>query len=163
MEHLRSLPLWVDHQTAYTPSALHVSLRKLRANHSVGLVIIDYLQLMDSTGRHSNRTEAVSAISRALKRIARELGVSVIALSQLNRASENERRRPVLSDLRDSGSIEQDADTVCLIYQEPTAREDPLTERVLCELNVAKQRSGPTGMIRLGFSRRHTRFDEATA
>ncbi len=161
MAHLGNLPLWIDDATACTPAALSASLRRLRANHSVGLVVIDYLQLMDSTGRHSNRTEAVSAISRAMKRMARELDVAVIALSQLNRGSENEKRRPVLSDLRESGAIEQDADVVGLIHREQSEPNEANLERTACELAIAKQRSGPTGTIRLSFSKQYTRFDEA--
>jgi replicative DNA helicase len=120
--------------------------------------VVDYLQLMHTRGRHESRQQEIAEISRSLKSLARELDVPVVALSQLSRAVETrETRRPQLSDLRESGAIEQDADVVMFIYQDPKATEDP-SRRYEMELIVAKQRNGPTGPIPVIFRRDIGRF-----
>jgi replicative DNA helicase len=159
-EQLSGIPLFVDDNSGCTVPSLHASLRKLRSSENIGLVVIDYLQLMDVVGRPSNRTEAISAISRGLKKMAREFAIPILALAQLNRASETERRRPVLSDLRESGSIEQDADSVSFLYNPEPKAHEPVIQT---ELIVAKQRNGPTGTVDLCFDRVYTTFREVAA
>ena len=184
---LAELPLYIDDTPALTIAALRARARRLKRRHNVGLIIVDYLQLLQGTGRggNENRVNEISEISRGLKTLAKELGVPVIALSQLSRAVEQrEDKRPMLSDLRESGSIEQDADMVWFIYREdyyiaakepkqPSDGDDAKThelhdkwredmERVygLAELIVAKQRHGSTGKVRLRFEPRITRFSD---
>lgn len=126
----------------------------------LGLVIVDYLQLLGSSNRPENRTQEVAAFSRGLKRLAMDLRVPVIALSQLNRAVEGRAdKRPNLGDLRDSGSIEQDADIVALLYREEYYKPDKEAVKGLAELNVAKQRNGPTGTIALTFIGKYATFE----
>jgi len=121
----------------------------------LALLIVDYLQLMVGDGRAENRQQEVAAISRSLKQLARELNVPVIAVSQLNRAPEARAdREPQLADLRESGAIEQDADMVMFIYEDPS---DPSAKGVI-KLKIAKHRNGPTGEVRLGFVREYTKF-----
>ena len=125
----------------------------------IDLIIIDYLQLMGGDSRNDNRVQEVSHISRSLKVLARELNVPVLAAAQLSRAVEQRSdKRPVLSDLRESGSLEQDADIVMFIYREDTI--NPTEENNgLAELIISKQRNGPTGTVQLAFSKQFTRFD----
>ncbi len=183
---LAELPLYIDDTPALTIAALRTRARRLKRRHDIGLIIVDYLQLLQGTGRsNDNRVNEISEISRGLKTLAKELSVPVIALSQLSRAVEQrEDKRPMLSDLRESGSIEQDADMVWFVYREDyyiAAREpkQPVDgddakihdqhmawmaemERVhgLAELIVAKQRHGATGKVRLRFESRITRFSD---
>ena len=183
---LAELPLYLDDTPALTIGALRTRARRLKRKHDIGLVIVDYLQLLQGSGRaQDNRVNEISEISRGLKTLAKELDVPVIALSQLSRAVEQrEDKRPMLSDLRESGSIEQDADMVWFIYREdyyvnarepkfPKADDDMATheahaawaaemERVhgLAELIVAKQRHGATGKVRLKFENKITRFSD---
>jgi len=125
------------------------------------MVIVDYLQLMSSRGRVENRNQEVSALSRGLKLMAKELNVPMIVLSQLSRAVETRQgdHRPVLSDLRESGSIEQDADVVGFIFREEVYKPDDPDLEGRAELIIAKQRNGPTGTVRLAFIKRSTRFE----
>ncbi|MCK9541558.1 MAG: replicative DNA helicase [Novosphingobium sp.] len=183
---LAELPLYIDDTPALTIAALRARARRLKRRHDVGLVVVDYLQLLQGTGRaNDNRVNEISEISRGLKTLAKELQVPVIALSQLSRAVEQrDDKRPMLSDLRESGSIEQDADMVWFVYREdyyvaakepkqPVDGDDAKThdahmawmadmERVhgLAELIVAKQRHGATGKVRLRFESRITRFSD---
>lgn len=148
-----ALPIWVDDSTAATGAAMLSAVRKHNARHKVDLLIVDYLQLMEGSGREQNRNDVISSISRKLKQIARELAIPVIALSQLNRAGEKENREPRLSDLRESGSLEQDADVVIFLHP----KNEDLTDVIL-----AKQRGGPVGRIELVFERQFTRFVDPT-
>lgn len=148
---MRSMPIWLDDQPRATAPGIHAAILRHKSDHEVRLVVIDYLQLLTAAGRGSTRTEDVSEITRDLKLMAMELNVPVVALSQLSRASEQQNRRPRLSDLRDSGSIEQDADEVMFLHR---------VEKPFVELILAKQRLGPTGEVRLSFDRRAGLFTE---
>jgi replicative DNA helicase len=153
-------PLYIDDSSTLTVMEMRAKCRRLKAEHGLSLIIVDYLQLMSGYGRVENRTQEISGISRGLKALAKELNVPVIALSQLSRAPEQRQgdHKPQLSDLRESGSIEQDADLVAFIYREEVYR--PSEENAgLAELIIAKQRNGPTGIVRLAFLREFTRFE----
>ncbi len=156
---LHKLPLFIDDASFLTPLELRAKCRRLKAEHGLGLVVVDYLQLMGSGGRVENRQQEISSISRSLKGLAKELEVPVLALSQLSRAPEARTdRRPQLSDLRESGAIEQDADVVMFIYRDHVYK--PTEEnRGSAELIVAKQRNGPTDTVNLVFLREFTRFE----
>jgi replicative DNA helicase len=164
---LSSAPIWIDDSAALTPLELRSKARRIKAEQNIGLLIVDYLQLMRSPEQAENRVQEISAISRALKALAKELNVPVLALSQLSRAPEQrggEHRRPQLSDLRESGAIEQDADVVLFIYREEmySGIEDPKTGENIegqAEVIIGKQRNGPTGTIKLHFHKAYTRFD----
>ena len=161
---LSGAPIWIDDSAALTPLELRAKARRIKAEADVGLIIVDYLQLMRSPEQAENRTQEISAISRALKALAKELAIPVVALSQLSRAPEQrggEHRRPQLSDLRESGAIEQDADVVLFIYRpEMYATEDEREElEGQAEVIIGKQRNGPTGTIKLFFHKAYTRFD----
>jgi len=154
--------IFIDDSAGVSVAELRSKARRLSLEHGLDLLIVDYLQLMSgSTQRYENRTQEISQISRGLKAVAKELHVPVIAVSQLSRAIESrsgEHRRPQLSDLRESGSIEQDADIVLFIYREDII--NPTEENSgLAELIIGKQRNGPTGSIQLAFSKQFTRFD----
>ncbi len=163
---LGTAPIWIDDSAALTPLAMRSKARRLKAEHDIGMVVVDYLQLMQGPSNTENRQQEISYISRSLKALAKELDVPVVALSQLSRAPEQrtgEGRRPQLSDLRESGAIEQDADLVCFIYRAemyegPTDKEGNSIEG-LAELIVGKQRNGPTGTVELYFKKEYTRFD----
>ncbi len=154
---LAELPLYVDDATGCNVASIHAGLRRRGAKNSIRLVLVDYLQLMEAPGRRENRTQEVSAITRGLKLIAREFDVPVVALSQLNRSPETEKRRPSLSDLRDSGSIEQDADVVIMLHQ-PEAKDGAPAQDA--EILVRKQRGGPRGKVALRFKPWLVRFEE---
>jgi len=167
---LGTAPIWIDDSAMLSPLAMRSKARRLKAEHDVGLVVVDYLQMMQGPTDSESRQQEISFISRSLKALAKELDVPVVALSQLSRAPEQrggEHRRPQLSDLRESGAIEQDADVVCFIYRQefydgPT---DPKTNESiegLAELIVGKQRNGPTGTVKLVFKKEYTRFDNYT-
>ena len=177
---LQSLPLYIDDTPGLTIAALRARARRLKRQKGIGMVIVDYLQLLQGTGKGSagdNRVQEISEISRGLKQLAKELDVPVLALSQLSRAVEQrEDKRPQLSDLRESGSIEQDADIVLFIYREDyylAARQpaddhpeiDKWREEMarvygLAEVIVAKQRHGSTGKVRVKFDSRITKFSD---
>ncbi|WP_423141920.1 replicative DNA helicase [Parablastomonas sp. CN1-191] len=185
-QRLAELPLYIDDTPALSIAALRTRARRLKRRHDIGLVVVDYLQLLQGSGRaNDNRVNEISEISRGLKTLAKELSVPVIALSQLSRAVEQrDDKRPMLSDLRESGSIEQDADMVWFVFREdyyvaakepkrPGEADDAKTHEVhaawaaemekvygLAELIVAKQRHGSTGKVRLKFEPRITRFSD---
>jgi replicative DNA helicase len=157
---LSEAKVFLDDSSGSTPIEMGAKARRLKAEHGLDLVIIDYLQMMRMKGRYDNRQQEITAISRALKELAKELNVPVIALSQLHRGPETRGKdhRPMLSDLRESGAIEQDADLVCFIYREEVY--EPTEEnRGLAEILVRKQRNGPTGDIELVFLKEYTRFE----
>lgn len=160
---LSSCPIWIDDTPALTLLEMRSKARRLRMENEVALIVVDYLQLMRSPAYAENRVQEISDISRSLKALARELEVPVIALSQLSRASEQRggERKPILSDLRDSGAIEQDADLVLFIHRpemyEPMDKEGNSNEG-RAELIVAKHRNGPTGHMALYFHKQFTRF-----
>ena len=166
---LGTAPIWIDDSAALTPLAMRSKARRLKAEHDIGMIVVDYLQLMTGPSDIENRQQEISYISRSLKALAKELGVPVVALSQLSRAPEQrggEHRRPQLSDLRESGAIEQDADVVCFIYRQEfydgTVDKDGNSIEGLAELIVGKQRNGPTGTVKLYFKKEFTRFDNYT-
>jgi len=164
---LGTAPIWIDDTPALTLLELRSKARRLKAEHDVGLIVVDYLQLIRGGTRAESRQEEISYISRSLKALSRELETPVIALSQLSRAPEQRGgdRRPMLSDLRDSGAIEQDADLVLFIYRPEmyaALLEKEETEEGMAELHLAKHRNGPTGTIKLAFLKQYTRFDSFT-
>ena len=150
--------LILDDTPGITISELRSKCRKYKLEHDLGLIIIDYLQLMNGSGRNESRQQEVSEISRSLKALARELNVPIIALSQLSRAVEQRPdKRPMLSDLRESGAIEQDADMVMFIYRDDYYNADS-EEAGISEIIIAKQRSGPTGTVKLAWLSQYTKF-----
>ena len=185
-QRLQKAPLYIDDTPALTVSALRTRARRLKRQQGLGLIVVDYLQLLQgsATAREQNRVQEISEITRGLKTLAKELEVPVIALSQLSRAVEQrEDKRPQLADLRESGTIEQDADVVMFIYRdeyylqraEPARKADETTEglnqrymvweeamaqvRGRAEVIIAKQRHGPTGTVNLRFYPEATKFD----
>ena len=133
----------------------------MRPWHGLNLLVVDYIQLMTGRGRFENRTLELASISRSLKGLAKELAVPIIVLSQLSRAPEaRSDKRPMLSDLRESGALEQDADVVALIFREEMYKQDdqPADSDGVAEIIIAKQRNGPTGTVKLAFIREQTRF-----
>jgi replicative DNA helicase len=155
-------PLYIDDTAGIHLMDMHAKLRRLQAERGkIGLVIVDYLQLMTGRGRFENRNQEVSALSRGMKLLAKELNVPMLVLSQLSRAVETRQgdHRPQLSDLRESGSIEQDADLVGFIFREEVYHRDREDLRGLAELIVAKQRNGPVGTVNLVFLHAQTKFE----
>ncbi len=154
-------PLFLDDTPGVNLMDVHAKLRRMKAQHGLSLVVIDYLQLMSSRGRSENRNQEVSAISRGLKLLAKDLDVPFLVLSQLSRAAETRPgdHTPQLSDLRDSGSIEQDADIVMFIYREEVYKRDREDLKGLAEVIIAKQRNGPIGKVPLRFLGAYTRFE----
>lgn len=158
MGELSEAPIFVDDTPAISPMELRSKARRLHAEHTIDLIILDYLQLMQAGLRMDNRVQEVSYISRQLKSLASELHVPVLACSQLSRAVESRAdKRPLLSDLRESGSIEQDADVVMFIYREDMYEEDSFKPNI-ADIMVAKHRNGPTGQISLRFTKELARF-----
>jgi replicative DNA helicase len=160
---LSGVPLYVDETPALTPTELRARARRLKREKDLGLIVVDYLQLMQVSGTKENRATEISEISRSLKALAKELHVPVVALSQLNRAVEQRTdKKPVMSDLRESGAIEQDSDLILLIYREEVY--DPATtRRGVADIIIAKQRNGPVGEIQLTFLGEYTRFENLVA
>ena len=156
---LDSAPIFIDDTPALTPIELRARARRLKREHNLGLIVIDYLQLMQVSNTKENRATEISEISRNLKALAKELEVPVIALSQLNRSLEQRAdRRPVMSDLRESGAIEQDADVIMFIYRDEVYHEDS-PQKGLAEIIIGKQRNGPIGKVMLTFRGQFTRFE----
>ena len=166
---LGTAPIWIDDTPALTLLELRSKARRMKVEHDIGLIILDYLQLLRGSGRSESRQEEISLISRSLKALARELQTPVIALSQLSRAPEQRGgdRRPMLSDLRDSGAIEQDADLVIFIYRSEMyahlADKDVEQVEGVAEVILSKHRNGPTGVVKLAFHKQYTRFENYTA
>ena len=159
---ISSAPLWIDDAGSTSVLEIGAKARRLKREKGLSLVVVDYLQLITGRGRFNNRQEEVSSISRGLKGLAKELQLPVLVLSQLTRAPEREERGPQLSDLRESGAIEQDADVVMCIYRPHWSKMDASPEeRDQAEIQVAKQRNGPTDKVRFVFRSRLTRFEEA--
>jgi replicative DNA helicase len=173
LEQLVESRIFIDDSAGATLAEMRAKARRLRQQHGLDLIVVDYLQLMSASlpglagsKRHENRTQEVSAISRGLKALAKELRVPVIALSQLSRASEQRGgdKKPMLSDLRESGSIEQDADVVAFIHRDSyynkdeNGEEDP-DSKGKAEIIIAKQRNGPTGSVHLAYLSEYTRFE----
>lgn len=161
---LSDAPMFIDDTPALSPAEVRARARRLVREHGkLGLIVVDYLQLMQVPGYKENRTNEISEISRSLKALAKELHVPVIALSQLNRSLEQRHdRRPVMSDLRESGAIEQDADLIAFIYRDEVYNEDS-PDKGKAEIIIAKQRNGPIGKIMLTFLGQYTVFENYTA
>ena len=156
---MKTAPIYIDDSGALTPTEVRARARRLSRERGLGLIIVDYLQLMQVPGTKENRATEISEISRSLKALAKELRVPVIALSQLNRGVEQRTdKKPVMSDLRESGAIEQDADVIMLIYREEVYDQDT-PRKGIADIIVAKQRNGPTGEVHLTFLGKYTRFE----
>jgi replicative DNA helicase len=167
---LSEAPIFIDDTPALTVLELRAKSRRLKAEHDIGMIIVDYLQLMhgSTTSKNANREQEIAHISRSLKSLAKEINVPVVALSQLSRAVETRGgdKRPQLSDLRESGSIEQDADVVCFIYRAErygiTVDEHGNSTEGLAEVIIGKQRNGPIGSVQLAFVDQYARFENLT-
>lgn len=159
---LAEAPIFIDDSPASTVLQIRAKARRLAAEHEIGLVVVDYLQLMEGPRGAESRQQEIATISRSLKSLAKELQVPILALSQLSRAVETRGgdRRPQLSDLRESGALEQDADVVLFIYRGELYDRDNEELKGKAELIIGKQRNGPTGKVHLTFNSRYTRFDE---
>jgi replicative DNA helicase len=157
---LSDAPLYIDDTPSLSPAEMRARARRLAKEHGqLGLIVVDYLQLMQVPGYNENRTAEISEISRSLKGLAKELKVPVVALSQLNRGLEQRAdKRPVMSDLRESGAIEQDADLIVFIYRDEVYNENT-PDKGIAEIIIAKQRNGPIGKVRLTFMGQYTCFE----
>jgi len=162
---LEESPMFIDDTAAISVLEMRAKVRRLSAQHDLGLIVVDYLQLMRGRNSTENRTQEISEISRSLKAMAKELKVPVMALSQLNRSLESRTdKRPMMSDLRESGAIEQDADVICFIYRDDVynkAEDNP--QKGISEIIIGKQRNGPTGTIKLTFVKEFTMFENLSA
>jgi replicative DNA helicase len=156
---MKNAPIYIDDTGALTPTEVRARARRLKREHGLGMIVIDYLQLMQVPGTKENRATEISEISRGLKALAKEMRVPVIALSQLNRSVEQRQdKKPVMSDLRESGAIEQDADVIMMIYRDEVY--DPnSTRKGIADIIIAKQRNGPTGEVHLTFLGEFTKFE----
>lgn len=164
---LSEAPIFIDDTTNITVTEIRGKARRLKAEQNIGMIIIDYLQLIQTAKKAENRVQEISEITRSLKSLARELKIPVVALSQLSREVEKQKRKPQLSDLRESGAIEQDSDVVIFVYREEyykalrSSKEKELQSTDTleqAEIIIAKQRNGPTGPIKVGFQPQYTRF-----
>lgn len=157
------VPMFIDDSPALSPNEVRARSRRLVREHGqLGLIVLDYLQLMQGNGKSENRTNEVSEISRSLKALAKELSTPIVVLSQLNRSLEQRpNKRPVMSDLRESGAIEQDADVIMFVYRDEVYHPDS-AEKGSAEIIIAKQRNGPIGTCRLTFLGKYTRFENYT-
>lgn len=158
---LSDAPIYIDDTPAITVMEMKAKSRRLKADAGLGLVVLDYLQLMRGSSFKDSREQEISEISRSLKALAKELSLPVIALSQLNRKVEDRtNRRPQMADLRESGAIEQDADVIAFIYRDEVYnRSDDNPEKGMAEIIIGKQRNGPTGIVKLAFQEKYTRFE----
>lgn len=160
---LNDAPIYIDDTPSLTPLELRTRARRLAREHGLGMIVVDYLQLMQGSDGNENRATEISAITRSLKILAKELSVPVVAMSQLNRSLEQRpNKRPVMSDLRESGSIEQDADVIVFIYRDEVYNEDS-QDKGTAEIIIGKQRNGPTGTVRMTFLGEYTRFENYAA
>jgi replicative DNA helicase len=156
---LSEVDIYIDDTPALSPGELRSRCRRLAREHGLGLIVVDYLQLMQVHGSQENRATEISEISRSLKALAKELNVPVLALSQLNRSLESRNdKRPVMSDLRESGAIEQDADVIMFIYRDEVYDEDS-ADKGIAEIIIGKQRNGPIGIRKLRFFGEYTTFE----
>ena len=156
---LSEVQIFIDDSAGLTPTELRARARRLKREHDLNLIVVDYLQLMQVTGTSENRATEISEISRSLKGLAKELSVPVIALSQLNRSLEQRpNKRPIMSDLRESGAIEQDADLIVFIYRDEVYNEES-NDKGIAEIIIGKQRNGPIDTVRLTFLGRYTSFE----
>jgi len=163
---LAEAPIHIDDSAGMTVLEMRAKARRLKSEHDIGMVVVDYLQLMQGrSSKNENRTQEISDISRSLKAMAKELDVPVVALSQLNRGLESRTdKRPQLSDLRESGAIEQDADVIAFIYRDEVYNKaDDNPNRGLAEIIIGKQRNGPTGTVKLTFLAEYTTFENYTS
>ncbi|NNM60715.1 MAG: replicative DNA helicase [Steroidobacteraceae bacterium] len=159
MTQLSNAKIFIDETPALTPTEVRARARRLKRERGLDLIVVDYLQLMQVSGTKENRATEISEISRSLKALAKELKVPVIALSQLNRGVEQRvEKKPVMSDLRESGAIEQDADVILLIYREEVYDQNT-TRKGIADIIIAKQRNGPTGDVQLTFLGQYTKFE----
>ncbi len=159
IQQMSQAPIFIDDTPALTPTEVRARARRLQREHGLKLIVVDYLQLMSVSGGSENRATEISEISRSLKALARELSLPIIALSQLNRSVEQRTdKKPVMSDLRESGAIEQDADLIVFIYREEVYDKDT-PRKGIADINIAKQRNGPTGEFPLTFLGQYTRFE----
>jgi len=159
MTQLSQAPIFIDETPSLTPTDLRARARRLKREHNLGLIVVDYLQLMQVPGTKENRATEISEISRSLKALARELNLPVIALSQLNRSVEQrQEKKPVMSDLRESGALEQDADVIMMIYREEVY-EANTPRKGIADVIIAKQRNGPTGDVQMTFLGQFTKFE----
>ena len=160
---LSELPIFIDDSSSISVLAMKAKCRRLKKSHDLGLVIVDYLQLIQGRRSAESRQIEISEISRMLKALAKDLNIPVVALSQLNRKVEDRpNKRPQLADLRESGAIEQDADVIAFIYRDELYNPQTEENRNIAEINVAKQRNGPTGFFKLTFQKELTRFRNYT-
>jgi replicative DNA helicase len=156
---LSETKIYIDDTPGIGVLEMRAKARRLMAEHGLDLLIVDYVQLMQARGRFDNRTLELGAISRSLKGLAKELNIPILVISQLSRAPESRSdHRPLLSDLRESGALEQDADVVVLLFRADQYPDAKPEEQGIAELNIAKQRNGPTGLVKLAFIREQTRF-----
>jgi replicative DNA helicase len=156
---LQKTKMFIDDTPALTPAELRARCRRISREHGLDLVVVDYLQMMQVSGTTENRATEISEISRSLKAMAKELNIPVIALSQLNRSVESRQdKRPVMSDLRESGAIEQDADVIIFIYRDEEYDKES-SDKGMAEIIISKQRNGPIGKLKLAWRGQYTRFD----
>jgi replicative DNA helicase len=160
---LAEAPIFID-DAFNSVLEIRAKARRLKAEHGLGLIIVDYLQLMRGEGTYSQREQAISEISRSLKALAKDLSVPVIVISQLNRSCEQrgDDKHPILADMRESGAIEQDADTILFLYRDEYYKKDKSLEKGVADLDIAKQRNGPVGRVNLTFLDKFTKFKNYT-
>ncbi|MGJ8668606.1 MAG: replicative DNA helicase [Oceanococcus sp.] len=160
---LKESVIIIDDTPALSPTEMRARARRMKREHNIGLIVVDYLQLMQVPNSKENRTNEISEISRSMKSLAKELELPVVALSQLNRSVEQrDNKRPRMSDLRESGGIEQDADLIVFIYRDEVYNADSI-DKGIAEIIIAKQRNGPTGTVRATFLGHYTRFENLAA